>query len=466
MDRHHAAKMLAELSASGIAGWYPKKLLGNGKSAAVFRAENGSNTAALKVFDRELVEQYGKTEQLERISREKSLVGKTHPNLIQILDAGYSDSQDLMYVVMEYLPWQNMYESLQVIPRDSIRPLIAQIADATKYLEDLGIAHRDIKPDNILVSPDFRRACLLDLGVIRPIDAEGVTDDDFFVGTHQYSPPEFILRKEDQTPAGYRAITFYQLGAVLHDLIMRRRIFSDYQRPAAVLSNAIQQMRPEIDATDVDPFLVALALKCLQKRPEQRLNHVDWTDFAPVPPVLENPVAAKERVKRRRAAYQKSPAVAEEPVNAEDRKQEALEAAAKLVHTLARAIHSSNSTDFPALAAPDPEIRGPSAAWIRLGWGRAPSKGLGTDVTVIVNLSIDDPLLLTGSCQGAVWIGSTPPDSLSALEGRSKEIFKGVFRKELLTEALEAMLFSALDRAQAYFEIKGPKFQDEWLEVS
>lgn len=233
--------------------------------------QKNTQIAALKVRDRSLVDEHGKAEQLERLEREKSLIGQKHPNLIEILDVGYSDVLDLMYVVMQYLPWENMYQQSQQIPHASIRLLISQVAAAAKFLEDLGIAHRDIKVDNILVSPDFQQVCLLDLGVIRPIAKSEVTDDDYFVGTHQYAPPEFILRTEDPSLRGYRAITFYQLGGVLHDLIMRRRLFADFQRPPTKLTNAIQQENPDIHASDVELSLIALAFKRVcEGRPYRR----------------------------------------------------------------------------------------------------------------------------------------------------------------------------------------------------
>jgi hypothetical protein len=68
---------------------------------------------------------------------------------------------------------------------------------------------------------------VMDFGVIRPVGEPGITDGDQrpFIGTLQYSSPEFLFRTEADTPEGWRALTFYQLGAVLHDLIMRQRIF-------------------------------------------------------------------------------------------------------------------------------------------------------------------------------------------------------------------------------------------------
>jgi hypothetical protein len=75
---------------------------------------------------------------------------------------------------------------------------------------------------------------LLDFGVLKPIGEVGLTDVDgqrVFVGTLQYSSPEFLLRDEEDDAAGWRALSIYQVGAVLHDLIMRRSIFEEFVNP-------------------------------------------------------------------------------------------------------------------------------------------------------------------------------------------------------------------------------------------
>ncbi len=88
----------------------------------------------------------------------------------------------------------------------------------------MSFAHRDIKPENVGLSPDMKSAKVLDLGVIRPFDLSNITDEGdqrYFVGTLQYSPPELLFREEEQSVEAWRAITFYQLGGILHDLLMR-----------------------------------------------------------------------------------------------------------------------------------------------------------------------------------------------------------------------------------------------------
>jgi serine/threonine protein kinase len=165
------------------------------------------------------------------------------------------------------------------------------------------MAHRDIKPDNIVISPNFQKAILLDLGVLLLFTASEVADagtGDQFLGTTRYSPPEYVMREEEDTELGWRAVTFYQLGAVLHDLVMRRPIFGEITGPAARLIEAVRSSRPVIDAEGVPAPLLALARNCLQKNWRLRLELVRWEHFneAPAPTQVAE---VKERIRRRLA---------------------------------------------------------------------------------------------------------------------------------------------------------------------
>jgi eukaryotic-like serine/threonine-protein kinase len=81
-------RMVAELKGKNIAGWVIGDLVDYGKSALVFVASKGEDSCVLKLFDPEIVERYGEAVQRERVTRERALVGKSHPNLVPILDAG------------------------------------------------------------------------------------------------------------------------------------------------------------------------------------------------------------------------------------------------------------------------------------------------------------------------------------------------------------------------------------------
>lgn len=304
MDSKQADILRESVQNIKVGGWLISGFFGSGKSAVVLPAEKDGLLVAIKIFHPELVERYGKGVQLERINREKSLVGASHPNLVKIYDGGECPDTGHLYVVMERIPHRNLHEKLSEIPLAAIPKIITQIASAARFLEDRGLAHRDIKPENIAISDDFNRAVLLDLGVLLPIGLSNLTDVDqrFFIGTLRYSSPEFLLRQEENTTEGWRAVTFYQIGAVLHDLLMKKNLFSDFSEPFSRLVEAVRSERPHIFSEDTRS--VALANRCLVKNAATRLELVSWPDFLEVDKnQASNALAARERIKQKQKYF-------------------------------------------------------------------------------------------------------------------------------------------------------------------
>lgn len=311
MDSAQAEILVKSLLEAEVGGWHVDSFLGKGKSAVVLSCTRGSEAGAIKVFHPELVERYGRAAQLERIMREKSLVGASHPNLVSILDGGDCPKTGHLYVVMERIHYPNMHDVLSKVPSDVIPSLIAQVASAARFLEDRNLAHRDIKPENIAVSSDFSRAILLDLGVLRPIGLSNLTDLDqrSFIGTLRYGSPEFLQRQEEDTLDGWRAVTFYQLGAVLHDLLMKRVLFEEESEPFSRLVRAVVEKVPEIHADNAR--CVTLANHCLIKSPATRVELVSWERFQSLVTEDASSLAlARDRIRKRQKYFQS--AVAQE----------------------------------------------------------------------------------------------------------------------------------------------------------
>ena len=225
--------------------------------------------AALKIFDPELIERFGEAKQRTRIERELSLRGEHHKHLVEIYDGGHCPSSGYYYVVMSYIAAPNLASVIGDIPRDRVWPIIAQIAAACKFLETKRIAHRDVKPENIVISRDFEDATLLDLGVIRPFGEAGLTDEDqrVFIGTLRYASPEFLWRTEEDTEEGWRALTFYQIGAVLHDLIMRTRIFNEFWSPTPAWPKQLNTKFRMSGSSEVVPRIGSISQELPYQRP-------------------------------------------------------------------------------------------------------------------------------------------------------------------------------------------------------
>jgi len=265
-----------------LAGWELLRYLSHGKSAVVMEARRDQLKGVIKVFHPGLIEHYGRDAQIIRINRERSLIDKQHANIVRVLDAGGCEVTGQLFVAMDVAAGRPLSDILALIPRSNIVVLIEQLARAAMQLENWGFTHRDIKPSNIHVSDDFASLMLLDFGVMKPHGDDSATNvqvSKAFIGTHQYSPPEMIHGCEESTLDGWRAITFYQIGAVLHDLIARKPIFDYATSRHADLVVAIDNEAVVVADEEVDRHLCNLATRCLLKNPLERLELVRWDDF-------------------------------------------------------------------------------------------------------------------------------------------------------------------------------------------
>lgn len=176
------------------------------------------------------------------------------------------------------------------VPDNVIQSLILQLIEAVKYLESVSIVHRDIKPENIHVSPDFTRLKLLDLGVVREFDPDpGVEETDhgnlrLFLATAQYSAPEYLFRLDAPSKDLWRALNLYQVGAVLHDLIMKEAIFQAEINTGNrwLVAKAVLLKHPQFIDGNPERLirLKSVASKCLTKEMDIRLKIVSWDDFS------------------------------------------------------------------------------------------------------------------------------------------------------------------------------------------
>lgn len=306
MDSTQAKILIDSLKFRTVGGWNVEEELGFGKSAVVMRATRDGITGALKVFHPELIERYGEQKQLERIDRETSLIGSTHPNLVRIYAGGKCEETGHLFVTMEYVPYENLKTILKKVPQSAIRSIMEQLASAAMFLEEKGLVHRDIKPENIVVSEDFSAVKLLDLGVLRPFADSNLTDIDQrpFIGTLRYSSPEFLQRKESHSLEGWRSLTIYQLGAVLYDLLMQEEIFSKFSSPYSVLVEAVLHEVPEIYGDDID--LVRLCRHSLTKNPTTRFELVSWNDFKLDANIAVSTEVLRSRIKVRQKHFHDS----------------------------------------------------------------------------------------------------------------------------------------------------------------
>lgn len=281
--------------------------LGDGGSAVVFRWETDVGTQALKVYDPKFFQTSAAPAERFRLGLQRRFIGKHCPSLIDTF--AVEEELDTCFVVMEFFAGSELKKVLSTVPDDAIGTLIEQLVAAVLFLDSLGIVHRDIKPENILVSSDFKELRLLDLGIIREVsEAEDRADGTDhggrrpFIATAQYSSPEYLFRLEAPSPALWKALSLYQVGGVLHDLVCKRPLFERAVAADNKYALAMAVMREQPDFAGVPPQLsswTALAARCLAKDGRVRLQTVSWADFSPA---VESPSDRLRRALAGRAA--------------------------------------------------------------------------------------------------------------------------------------------------------------------
>ncbi|WP_440062209.1 serine/threonine protein kinase [Pseudomonas syringae] len=268
-------------------GYHSPHYLAAGGSAAVYRVETPEGQRAFKVFDPRFISNEEGSKERHRLTLQERLIGHHCESLVQTYNIELK--HETAFVEMEFIAWPQLKKVLAEIPDDAVSSLIAQLINAVRFLESLNIVHRDIKPENIHVAKDFKRLKLLDLGVVREFDPGPEADETdhgelrVFLATAQYSPPEYLFRLDAPSEKLWRALNFYQVGAVLHDLIMKEPIFQSEMATGNrwLVAKAVLLKQPTF--VDGNPGRLAklksLATKCLTKDMQARLEVVSWNDF-------------------------------------------------------------------------------------------------------------------------------------------------------------------------------------------
>lgn len=282
---------IERLSNTEIGGWLLKEVIGRGADGLVYSGVRDQCRAAIKLYYPDQLAKNGIEAARERLELQLALVGKKHhPSLVEIYGGGELPDLKTLYLVMELVPGSSLDKLVGRIPPLAVATLAGQLASAAECLERLELVHRDIKPANIMISEDCERLTLLDLGIVhQPAsdDEGGRLSGAEFVATLRYSPHEFVWREEQEELEGaWRAVTFYQIGATLHDMIMGKMLFDGHDKPRACLYDAVRERTPVIESKEIDSWLIETVKACLLKDWRQRLQLVCWASFVP-PPIVD-----------------------------------------------------------------------------------------------------------------------------------------------------------------------------------
>lgn len=241
--------------------------IARGGAARVFKARDAEDRpVALKILRPELLTSVT----AERFLREIGVMANIdHPHICRLLDYGERDW--LVYYVMPFVPGPNLRQHLDRVRRASVSDTIRiarDLLDALAHAHGHGIVHRDVKPENIVLSTEG--AILLDFGIARAIAASGtdrLTRSGFTVGTSHYMSPEQTLGAQD---IDHRS-DVYSLGCVLFECLAGRPPFM-HASEALVLHMQQSETAPDVRTFRRDapaPLAEAIAT-ALEKSREAR----------------------------------------------------------------------------------------------------------------------------------------------------------------------------------------------------
>ncbi len=203
--------------------WQIESRLGQGAMGSVFKGidlKQNRRPVAIKILS---PEHCRKPKVLARFEREAKLMTTLrHPNIIQLFGVGRRGA--LPYIAMQYLEGMTLYDVLKkkggkLTPGETVL-ISKQIAAGLSFIHHHGLVHRDIKPQNIFVSPGAR-VTILDLGVARDKSSPGLTKPGAMVGTPYYMSPEQISGTDEID----KRTDVYALAAMCFELLVGRPPF-------------------------------------------------------------------------------------------------------------------------------------------------------------------------------------------------------------------------------------------------
>jgi eukaryotic-like serine/threonine-protein kinase len=249
-----------------------EELVGSGGMSSVYRAHDSllERHVALKVMHEQLLTE---GDHVERFRREARLAAQlSHPNIVTVIDRGEQEGRQ--FIVFEYVEGENLKALIEreaPLPEHEAIELALRVADGLAFAHAHGLVHRDVKPQNVLLTEDGR-AKVTDFGIARSIDVHrGLTQTGTVMGTSDYISPE-----QARGGAVDACSDIYSLGAVLYELLTGDVPFRGDNFVSVAMRHinepppSARERRPELS-----PRVDAAVRKAMAKEPDDRFPSMD-----------------------------------------------------------------------------------------------------------------------------------------------------------------------------------------------
>ncbi|CAD8201145.1 unnamed protein product [Paramecium pentaurelia] len=227
--------------------------IGYGAFSQVYLGEYDSKNVAIKVMDPCYIEQFKKeVEILESIH---------HQNFAQYY---YSkETQNSLYIVQEFLDGKTLTQLIKTVEMEEthIKQIINELLNAVSYLHSQDIIHRDIKPDNIIITTEGQLK-LIDFGLSSHSESKLSYDK---CGTLLFMAPEMIFKQPY-----LKSVDIWSCGIIAYQLINKKHPFWDTSESISTFIQRVQQFNP--DLSEMNDYQRSFFLKCAAYSPEARMN--------------------------------------------------------------------------------------------------------------------------------------------------------------------------------------------------
>jgi hypothetical protein len=255
--------------------------LGEGGFGVVYRARDVRlrRDVAVKLLRRELVSTEGFVERFEREAQ--ALAALRHPNIVPVYSIG--DKDELIYLVMPFVSGVTLTDYLRERGRltlEEAEQILKAVGDALSAAHAVGLVHRDIKPDNIMLEGPNRLPLLMDFGIAKTGNTGagaagggvGLTATGMVMGTPLYMSPE----QATADPSVDSRSDIYSLGVLAYQMFTGQLPFSG-ESIYAVLSQHLTTPAPEARSLrpEIPPRISAALRRAMAKKPAERFQRVE-----------------------------------------------------------------------------------------------------------------------------------------------------------------------------------------------